>query len=170
MSKELQEWDEKKNVDFVQVSRQYLRNWRVLIRKNAYAAEILMFLIEKMGKPTNSVVCSYQTLQDSIGVSRTTVAKAIKYLKDNNWIQVIRIGNASAYCVNAKVVWQSARNEKKYAIFSATVVASNEEQDADYIEDNTPLKYIPILEQKERPIIDESETLPPPDQQDLPLN
>lgn len=164
------EWKESDNVDFVQVSRQYLKNWRGLIRKNAYAAEILVFLIEKMGKPTNAVVCSYQTLQEATGVSRTTVAKAIKHLKDNHWIQVVRIGNASAYCVNEKVVWQSARNLRKYAVFSATVVASNSEQDIDYIENSTPLKYIPIIDDQERLMFNENEELPPPDQQDLPLS
>lgn len=168
--KELKEWSESDNVDFVQVSRQYLKNWRGLIRKNAVAAEILMFLVEKMGKPSNAVICSYQTLQEVTDVSRTTVSKAIKHLKENNWIQLVKVGNASAYCVNEKVVWQSARNLRKYAVFSATVVASDSEQNIEYIEDKTPLKHIPIVDSNDRISINEKEKLPPPDQQDLPLN
>lgn len=161
---------EENNIDFVQLSRSYLRNWRGLIRKNPLSAEVLMFLIEKMGKPTNAVICSYKTLQESTGYGRSSIGNAIKVLKDDNWIQSIKVGSATAYCVNAKVAWQTTRNQMKYAVFSATVVASMTEQDKEYIEDKTELKYIPYTSHKDHMIVDDKEQLPPPDQQDLPLD
>ncbi|OSK13644.1 replication protein [Escherichia coli M056] len=85
-----------------------------------------------MGKTTNAVVCSYATLTEVTGYSRRSVATAIKILKDDRWIQVVKVGNASAYCINEKVIWQAGRNQRKYAIFSATVVASESEQESDY--------------------------------------
>ena len=88
------------NANFVQLSRAYLHSWRGLIRKNALGAEVLMFFIETMGRTTNAVVCSYKTLSELTGYSRTSVATAIRTLKDDNWIDTIKVGNATAYCVN----------------------------------------------------------------------
>lgn len=160
----------KHNHNFVQLSRAYLKSWRGLIRKNGLAAEILFYLVERMGRTTNAVVCSYATLTEVTGYSRRSVATAIKVLKDDNWIQVVKIGNASAYCLNEKVVWQAGRNQRKYAIFSATVVASESEQDSDFnIKAQEKLTYIPVVEHHER-ILTGSEELDPPDQQDLELD
>ncbi|MEF7908205.1 plasmid replication initiation protein, partial [Escherichia coli] len=70
-------------------------------------------------------------------------------------------------CVNEKVFWQSGRNQRKYAIFSATVIASASEQESDYAEKSKhKLTYIPIIESGEAAIVG-SDELPPPDQKDL---
>ena len=55
-----------------------------------------------MGRTTNAVVCSYTTLCEITGVSRPTVGRAIKLLKDDQWIDTVKIGNANAYCVNER--------------------------------------------------------------------
>lgn len=160
----------KDNYNFIQVNRSYLREWRALTRKNSLASEILMYLVENMGKTTNAVVCSYNTLTEITGVSRSSVARAVKTLRDDRWIESIKIGNATAYCVNAMAFWQSHRNQKKYAIFQATVIASATEQDSDFHEKSKqPLKYIPFVGKNERGIVS-SEELDPPDQKDLELN
>lgn len=157
------------NYNFVQLNRGYLKNWRGLIRKSPLAAEILMFLVEKMGKTSNAVVCSYKTLQELTGYSRTSVANAIATLKDDNWLATVKVGNATAYAINERVVWQAARNQRKYAIFSATVVASETEQEPDYHKKATEkLRYIPFVGAEERVMVG-NEELPPPDQQDLEL-
>ena len=98
---------EQDNYNFVQVSRAYLKEWRALTRKSPIASEILMYLIENMGRTTNAVVCSYTTLMEITGVSRASVARAVKILKEDRWMQAVKIGNATAYCVNAKAFWQA---------------------------------------------------------------
>lgn len=162
---------EKENYDFVQVSRQYLKQMRSLARKSPLAHEILYYLVEHMGRTTNAVVVSYATLCEVMTVSRPTVGRAIKLLKEDNWIDAVKIGNATAYCVNARVFWQAGRHQKKYAIFQATVIASESEQDKNFREKaKKPLTYIPVLTKNDRAIQNENEILPPPDQQDLELN
>lgn len=157
------------NFNFVQLSRGYLQQMRKLARKSPIAHEILYYLVEHMGRTTNAVVCSYTTLCEITGVSRPTVGRAIKLLKEDNWIDTVKIGNSSAYCVNEKVFWQSGRNQRKYAIFSATVIASASEQESDYAEKpKHKLTYIPIIESGEAAIVG-SDELPPPDQKDLDL-
>ena len=111
-------------------SRSYLHQMRKLARKSPIAHEILYYLVEHMGRTTNAVVCSYTTLCEITGVSRPTVGRAIKLLKDDQWIDTVKIGNANAYCVNERVFWQAGRNQRKYAIFSATVIASATDQRA----------------------------------------
>ncbi|WP_419852028.1 helix-turn-helix domain-containing protein [Actinobacillus pleuropneumoniae] len=44
-----------------------------------------------MGNYNNSVICSYQTLMEITGYSRPTVARAIKHLKDNRWIDTVKL-------------------------------------------------------------------------------
>ena len=164
------ETPESHNYDFVQISRGYLKQMRSLARKSPLAHEILYYLVEHMGRTTNAVVVSYQTLCEVTGVSRPTVGRAIKLLKDENWIDAVKVGSATAYCVNARAFWQAARNQKKYAIFSATVIASESEQDSSYpSKAKEKLTYIPVLEHEERPILGRDE-LPPPDQKDLDLD
>lgn len=164
------ETDECQNLNFVQVSRTYLKEWRALTRKNPLASEILMYLIEHMGRTTNAVVCSYVTLMEVTGVSRSSVARAMRVLKEDAWIDAIKIGNATAYGINARAFWQASRNQKKYAIFQATVIASATEQDPGVVEQATPLRYIPFVGAKGARLIPDDEQLPPPDQQDMELN
>lgn len=164
-----QSHEETDNFNFVQLSRSYLHQMRKLARKSPIAHEILYYLVEHMGRTTNAVVCSYTTLCEVTGVSRPTVGRAIKLLKDDNWIDTIKIGNSSAYCVNERAFWQAGRNQRKYAIFSATVIASASEQESDYSEKaKQKLTYIPIIEPNDTPITG-VEDLPPPDQRDLDL-
>ncbi|EGA3984957.1 plasmid replication initiation protein [Escherichia coli] len=142
-----QSQEEKDNFNFVQLSRNYLKQLRNLARKSPIAHEILYYLVEHMGKTTNAVICSYTTLCEVTGVSRPTVGRAIKLLKDDNWIDTVKVGNANAYCVNERVFWQAGRNKRKYAIFSATVIASDSEQDKGFQEKaKHKLNYIPIIE------------------------
>lgn len=171
MSKDIttNETPESHNSNFVQLSRAYLKSMRTLARKNPLAHEILYYFVENMGRTTNAVVCSYRTLCEITGTSRPTVGRAIKALKDDNWIDAVKIGNATAYCVNERVFWQAGRNQRKYAKFSATVIASESEQDSDYHEKaKQKLTYIPIVEDGDIPVTGNDE-LPPPDQKDLDL-
>lgn len=159
------------NYNFVQLSRNYLKEMRGLARKSPVAHEILYYLVEHMGRTTNAVVCSRNVLAEVTGCSIATVGRAIRVLKDDNWIDTVKIGNASAYCVNERVFWQAARNQRQYAVFSATVIAAASEQDSDFREKaKQKLTYIPIIEDDNRMLVNTDESLPPPDQADMDLN
>lgn len=156
------------NYNFVQVQKGHMKQWRDLIKKQPLSAEIMFYFMEVMGKNTNAVVCSYKTLQEVTGYSRPSVGRAIKTLKDMNWIDSVKVGSATAYAVNERIVWQSGKNQRKYAMFSATVIASESEQEKGYEEKATKIKSIPFVERSERIIVNNNE-LPPPDQQELEL-
>lgn len=167
----LSETPESQNFNFVQVSREYLREMRTLTKKSPLAQEILLYLVENMGRTSNAVVCSYATLQEATGTSRATVGRALRILKDDRWIDTIKIGSATAYAVNARVFWQAGRNQKRYAVFQATVIASESEQAGNYRDLATqPLRHIPFIGVSDRVLSDQNEILPPPDQPELDLN
>ncbi len=158
------------NFNFVQVQKGHMKQWRELIKKQPLAAEIMFYFMEVMGKNTNAIVCSYKTLQEVTGYSRPSVGRALKTLKEMNWVDTVRVGSATAYAVNERIVWQSGRNQRKYAMFSATVVASQSEQDKDYdTENKAPIRHIPFVDRSERVLIADDQ-LPPPDQQELDLD
>ncbi|HCH0918855.1 TPA: replication/maintenance protein RepL [Vibrio parahaemolyticus] len=159
---------ENDNYNFVQVQKGHMKQWRELIQKQPLSAEIMFYFMEVMGRNTNAVVCSYKTLQEVTGYSRPSVGRAIKTLKDMNWIDSVKVGSATAYAVNERIVWQSGKNQRRYAMFSATVVASESEQEKGFDEKRHKIKHIPFVERTERVIVSNDE-LPPPDQQELNL-
>lgn len=157
----------KDNYNFVQLNKGYLKEMRGLASKSPVGMQILFYLTEHMGRTTNAVVCSYKVLQEVTGLSRSSIANGVRVLKDDNWIDAIKIGGSTAYCINERVLWQAGRNQRRYAKFSATVIASETEQDSDYHKRaKTKLTHVPVIEDGEFVSIS-NERLDPPDQDEL---
>ena len=162
--------EKSENYNFIQLQKGYMKQWRELIKKQPLAVEIMFYFMEVMGRTSNAVVCSYKTLQEITGYSRPSVARAIKHLRENNWIDSVKIGSATAYAVNERVAWQARKNQRKYAVFSAVVVASESEQDSNFSElASKPIRHIPLIDEHERVVIS-NEELPPPDQDEMDLD
>ena len=86
--------------------------------------------------------------------------QAISKLKEDRWVDTVKVGSATAYCVNEKVVWQAARDQRKHAIFSATIIASESEQPSDYhLKAKEELKHIPFVKRGEILISEDSAEL-----------
>ncbi len=90
LDKDIPTVTDKDNYNFIQLSREYLKEMRALVRKNALAHEVLYFFVEHMGRTTNAVICSYKVLQELTGKSRPSVARAIRVLREDNWIETIK--------------------------------------------------------------------------------
>lgn len=154
----------KKNFNFVQIEKRALKEVRTLYERNATAGKLLFILAEKMNRQ-NALVCSYDTMSKITGLSRQTLYKAVKYLKEENWIQVIKVGTANAYVVNSRVFWQSS-GDKKFTVFNAAIVASSDEQDEPVENwDKIELKQFPFLSHGEEMIMTGNDDKPPPPDQ-----
>lgn len=140
------ELSQKKNLDFVQLYKKELKQLRGLVKLNPTAAQILLMFVEKMNKQ-NAVIMSFKTLEQITKKTRQTCSKAVKDLRDANFISVVKVGSANAYIVNSNVFWSTDNTSKeKFAIFTATVVACGSEQDKDFEDwSNVKLKKIPIF-------------------------
>jgi hypothetical protein len=125
----------------------------------------LMYLVNHMSR-SNALVVSQQAIAEGIGGKRGTVNKAIKYLADHNFIQIIKAGGVSVYVVNSRVAWQGDRGAR-YAAFGADVIAIESEQTID-LDDQTPLHSVPVLYDGERIFVG-NEAIEPPDQGELEL-
>lgn len=137
-----------KNKNFIQLYKNQLFSLRALNSISPTALSVLFILIEKMNKQ-NALVISQKTLQQITKKSRTTIYRAIKTLEDNAFIEKLNVGSANAYVINSNVFWQDNAGVKgKFAIFTATVIASDSEQEQEYREnwDDVKLQKLPFID------------------------
>lgn len=157
----------RKNADFVQFTRRGMAEYRGLIDRSPVAAKLLVLMAERMDYQ-NALVCSSAVLEELTGLSRTTIYRAVKLLRDERWLDVIKVGSANAYLVNSGVFWTSY-GDRKHTSFQATILATSSEQEGN-VDKQVQLRRFPFLSRKqgERAVLT-SEELPPPDQKDLDL-
>lgn len=150
---------------WLQVEKKIGQELQRLAIKHPSAMGTLLYLINNMGR-NNALVVSQAVIADKVGIGRQAVSGAIKVLSKHKFIEVVKVGNLCVYRVNTKVAWQGNRGER-YAHFMADVIAVEKEQGSE-IDDQTPLKKIPVPEKNERILIS-NENIDPPDQGELSL-
>lgn len=129
------------------------------------AMATVMYLVNHMSR-SNAIVVSQQAIADGIGAKRETVNRALRYLVQHNFVQIIKAGGVSVYVVNSRVAWQGDRGAR-FAAFGADVIAIESEQTTD-LDDVRPLHKVPVLFDGERILVG-NEQMPPPDQGELEL-
>lgn len=129
---------ERKNQNFMQLSKDEAPKFAALIRDHSAAASMLVFMATIMDK-TNALIATHKTIADLAGISLPTVRRGLKILEQQKWIEVLNVGTTSAYKINARALWQSFR-QGKFAAFHAVIIASEKEQKRIKGE---PLKRIP---------------------------
>lgn len=139
---------------------------RGLMRRNRYAAELVLALIENMQPGAGGVVVvSRQTMAEILNCSMPTVERALRILIAEGWVQRIKIGGAHALAINHRVAWVGQRGDIQHAVFGATVIASRSEQDALSLTP-PPIRPIPVILRGEVPLM-EGPGQEPPSQPDL---
>lgn len=155
---------------WVQVERVAMERWAQLAIKCPRAASIMMVITSKMGR-SNALVISQRTLSQIAECSRSTLVRSLELLQRENWIDIRQIGpsgTVNAYIVNDRVAWQGNRDGKRFSLFSATVLLSeNEQPDKEELEQLEKLERIPEMFSGEMQL-PHGEGLPPPSQPALP--
>lgn len=118
---------------WTQLNNEHTKELMQLALKYPKAHAILYFLVDQMDE-YNAVICSTKVLEEILDVSRQTISKNIKILKEHGFIVVLKSGASNVYVINDKVYWKSWSNNKKYSKFPANVVLSFSEQENDYKE------------------------------------
>ena len=94
---------------------------------NPLAVNIFLFIAEHMGRD-NILICSTSVLVEEMGKSRATVARAIKYLKDEKLLEAVKFGSCTGYAVSGEYVWTTFNQPGRYAVFeNAKALASKSE-------------------------------------------
>lgn len=131
--KELEKQEkEKKNSNFVMIYREHMPEIRWLMKKSRYASNIFNFILEHMDY-NNALMCSYQVFMDYFEISKDTVRLAIKILKENGFIDILKSGTNNVYIVNQEIAWTSWDNQKKYCKFQGNIlISATENKDYEY--------------------------------------
>lgn len=116
-------------VQFVQTDRSTHEAWAILSARKPMAAAVMHYLAARLGEH-NAVVTSQKAIADVIGVSDRTIRTALHDLEAGHWIQIVKIGagRECAYVVNSTVAWSEKRENLRFAVFSATVIADARDQ------------------------------------------
>lgn len=138
--------EEKRNRNFVMLYRNHMPELRWLMKKSGIASGILNFILEHMDS-TNALICSYQVFIDYFETSESTVTRAIKLLKDNGFIDILKSGTSNVYIVNQDVAWTSWDSQKKYCRFDGRVLISATEN-KDYVYRNQFDKFKSLRERE----------------------
>lgn len=140
------------NAGFVQVSRKNIDSLNTLALHSPKAHFVLWKLVQAMNKQ-NAIMVSQDSLQKLTGLSRATVQRAIALLREQQWLEVLKVGTANIYRVNSSVFWQN-RVDGKWASFSAEVLITLAEQDAMTKARPSPkLRHVPFVELHEDVIV-----------------
>jgi hypothetical protein len=153
---------------WVQTDRASHEAWAALTRRSGLAAQIMHLLAARVGE-FNAVVISQKTLAELAGASRRGVQNALKLLEQDQWIQLVRIGDTgsvNAHVINDRVIWSASRDKLRFSKFSAVVIASAQEQpNPDLLDSSDPLRSLPREDERQIP---SGVGLPPPVEQSLP--
>jgi hypothetical protein len=77
----------------------------------------------------NAVMCSYRVFEEVLNLSKQTITRSIKILKDNGFIAIYKSGTSNVYIVNDNLAWSSWGNNKKYCKFPTNVILSYSENE-----------------------------------------
>ena len=113
---------------FYQINKDNSEYLRSCLKENPKALEMLLFIFDHMDK-YNAVVCSYKVFQEALEMSKATVQRSIKYLKENGFVHIYRTGTSNVYVANKDLVWNSWGKNTQYCEFPANIVLSKTEQE-----------------------------------------
>lgn len=119
--------------NFVQVNKEYYKAEDWLMAKSPIAYRIFKFLVNNMDN-YNALICSQTVLQETFNISRVTVSRAVKLLKEKQYIEVYKSGTSNVYAINKNIAWNSWGNNFQYAKFGANIIISESEQEKAEIE------------------------------------
>lgn len=69
------------------------------------AFKVFMFISQNMDS-NNSLVVSMKALEEALGLSRTTLSRTVKYLKENGWLCISKFGTFNVYTINPEIAWK----------------------------------------------------------------
>lgn len=113
---------------FAQFNIEYCKAWGLLAQQSPAALAVMMFFLEHIDN-YNALVCSSSVIQEALNMSRPTVSRAVKLLREKGFVDVKKSGTTNVYLVNKELVWKSWGKNYRYAEFEAKIIISESEQE-----------------------------------------
>lgn len=115
--------DEERNHNFVQLNRDFMMDIAKLGRENPTALDIFMLISQNMDG-NNALCISMKALEEALELSRSTISRGVKYLKDKGWLCVMKTGTSNVYIINPDIEWTSWANQKQYCKFTTNIIVT----------------------------------------------
>ena len=112
---------------FLQVNDDNYKAEAWLMKKSPIAYQILRFITHNMDN-YNALICSYKVIEETLQVSHSTVARAIKLLQEHKYLHIAKSGTTNIYMVNKELYWHSYGTNYARAEFGAKIIISADEQ------------------------------------------
>lgn len=122
--------EEMKNRNFVMLFRDHMPEMRWLSMNHTKAYNILLFIMEHMDFQ-NALMCPHSIFIEYFSITQRTVTRAIKTLKENGFIDVLKVGTANVYIVNPDVAWTNYADKVQYCKFQGNILI-NKSENLDY--------------------------------------
>lgn len=132
----------KKNKDFIPLKRKTIDIIIELANQNPKAFELFMIIVKYMNE-YNEVGISNAALCERMQCSKSTVVRAIKSLKEWNFIYVYKEGTSNVYVINSNIFWASQADPKLYCKFSADVTIPLT-KNYDYLDNYKAVNYLNV--------------------------
>mgnify|MGYP003376703114 CR=1 FL=1 len=149
---------------WLQFEKASVKELQTLALEHPMAMGTLMFMINNMSR-SNALMVSQQAISKQLKIAPRSVKGAVAVLLAHGFIQVVKVGTSNVYVVNTKVAWQGNRGAR-FAHFRADILAIESEQDSDAVDNQEPLKKVPVLMSGERLLVGNDE-IDPPDQGEM---
>lgn len=131
--------ERQKNRKFIQMYEDQMDCLTELAGNNYPAYKLFQFFAKFMDG-NNALIMSNQAIHEAMNISRSTINRRVKYLKDNGWISVLKSGTSNIYFINPEIYWKNYANKKEYCQFEATVILSASEN-YDYLNNPKAVNY-----------------------------
>lgn len=126
MSKSKTFGNDEKNRNFVQFNREFMMDFANLGKENPTAFTVFMFISQHMDG-NNALCVSMKAMEEALGMSRSTLSRAVRYLRELGWLCVLKTGTSNVYIINPDIEWTSWANQKRYCKFSTNVIVTPSE-------------------------------------------
>lgn len=91
------------------------------------AAMKVYLLMTKLSDRTNALIVGVKTIADCLGISKEMVNKAIKTLKDNQFVQSAKVGNSTVYLLNPDIAYKGYGKFHGLCQFQGSIVLNADE-------------------------------------------
>ena len=115
-----------KNENFVQLYRDHMPELRWLMKKSGTASVMFNFILEQMDE-YNALVCSQKVFMEQFNISKDTVRRCIKLLKDEGFLDILKSGTNNVYVVNQEIAWTTDENKKTFCKFGGNIILRKSE-------------------------------------------
>lgn len=112
-----------KNRNFVQLNRDFMMDLAGLGKESPTAFTVFMFISQNMDG-NNALCISMKAMEEALDLSRSTLSRAVKCLKEKGWLCVLKTGTSNVYIINPDIEWTSWANQKQYCKFTTNVIVT----------------------------------------------